>query len=93
MTIGEMHQKLLEEARRPDHALYDAYQGEIFSQINEVLDEIPEEAHKHVLPFNFKERKDYIRSRPYQYHSIIQLKALHDEFTKKLASYRIRMNR
>ena len=93
MTIREMHQKLLEEARRPDHALYDAYQRKIFSQITEVLDEVPDEAHGHVLPFNFKERMDYIRSRPYQYHSIIQLKALHDEFTKKLAAYRIRMNR
>lgn len=90
MTIEEMYQKLLEEARNPDHEMYDAYRSAIISDIDEVLEDMPKEAHDAVLPFNFKERMDYILSRPYQYHSIIQLKALHDEFRKKYASYRIR---
>ncbi|WP_342387048.1 YpoC family protein [Salinicoccus bachuensis] len=93
MTIEEMYQKLLEEARNPDPALYDAYRSAIVSHIDEVLGDMPGEAHAEVLPFNFRERMDYILSRPYQYHSIIQLKALHDEFIKKSASYRIRKSR
>lgn len=93
MTIEEMYQKLLEEVRNPDQALYDDYRSAVVSHIDGVLGDMPGEARAEVLPFNFKERMDYIHSRPYQYHSIIQLKALHDEFIKRSASYRIRKNR
>lgn len=90
MTITEMYEKLLENARRPDRELYDEYERAILSHIDEVLRNLGPDADSHVLPFNHQERMAYIQSRPYQYHSIIQLKGIHEEFTKKAASYRIR---
>ncbi|MCG1009114.1 hypothetical protein J4760_03485 [Salinicoccus sp. ID82-1] len=93
MTIEAMHELLLENARKPDRALYDDYERAILMHIDGVLQDMPPDDHDLVLPFNYHERMAYIKSRPYQYHSIIQLKGIHEEFTKKAASYRIRKNR
>ncbi|GAB3072281.1 YpoC family protein [Salinicoccus sesuvii] len=93
MTITEMYEKLLENAKRPDRELYDRYERAILSDIDTVLEDIEPDAYTQVLPFNHQERMDYIQSRPYQYHSIIQLKGIHEEFIKKVASYRIRKKR
>ncbi|MFC3418215.1 YpoC family protein [Salinicoccus hispanicus] len=93
MTIEAMYEKLLENARRPDRKLYDEYEHAILAHIDATLHDMDADAHIHVLPFNYQERMAYIQSRPYQYHSIIQLKGIHEEFTKKAASYRIRKNR
>lgn len=90
MTIDEMYATLIENSRNPDSAIYDQFREAIGKHIRDTLRlESPRNPEK-ILPLNYKERMDYIDSRPSQYHSIIQLKNICDEFDKRMASYRAR---
>ncbi|WP_411841829.1 YpoC family protein [Salinicoccus sp. HZC-1] len=90
MTIGEMYDVLLSRSKNPDPRIYDQFREAVGQHIEQTLQsESPENAND-ILPLNYEERIDYIDSRPYQYHSIVQLKNLYDEFGKRAASYRIR---
>lgn len=90
MTTEEMYDILLSHSKNPDPGIYDQFRETVGQHIEQILrSESPENAND-ILPLNYEERIDYIDSRPYQYHSIVQLKNLYDEFDKRAASYRTR---
>ncbi len=90
MTIEEIYNALLEHSKNPDREIYDRFRASVDKHIRDTLQAESSAEPEKILPLNYKERIDYIDSRPCQYHSIIQLKNLYDEFNKRVASYRVR---
>lgn len=90
MTIDEMYDALLKNPKDPDRTLYDQYRKAIAHHIKETLESESVDNPANIMPLNYEDRIEYIDSRPNQYHSIVQLKNIRDEFDKRVASYRVR---
>lgn len=90
MTIEAIYDTLLSDSKNPDCRIYEQFRMVVGKHIEETLASESPENPRDILPLNYKERIDYIDSRPCQYHSIVQLKNLYDEFDKRVASYRVR---
>ncbi|WP_017548959.1 YpoC family protein [Salinicoccus carnicancri] len=90
MTIEEMYECLIENAKTPDRTIYNQFRNEIVEHIKRtIISDAPQDSGT-ILPLNYRERMDYIDARPCRYHSIIQLKNIYDEFNKRSASYHAR---
>ncbi|HIW12137.1 MAG TPA: hypothetical protein H9891_03160 [Candidatus Salinicoccus stercoripullorum] len=87
MTMEEMYDSLLENAKNPDRTVYNRFRSGIGQHIEETVLALAPDDPGALLPLNYSERMDYIDARPCRYHSIVQLKNIYDEFNKRSASY------
>ena len=88
IDIDSQYEHLIETARDIAPSDYQQFHQSIIDDFENKITGIPENFHSNIYPMNFKSRLEYIESRPNQYHSIIQLKALHEEFVKRYAAFR-----
>lgn len=88
--IDALYTQLLNDARNINPDIYKQFFQAVMDDFEEKLSGVPPIEHINIYPMNYQSRLDYIMSRPNQYHSIVQLKALHEEFTKRLASFQVK---
>lgn len=88
--IDALYTQLLSNARNIDPVIYKEFFQAVMNDFEEKLSHVPSDEHKSIYPMNYQSRLEYIKSRPSQYHSVVQLKALHEEFTKRLVSFQVK---
>lgn len=90
--IESQYNHLIKNARNINPDDYASFKNDIQDVFQDKLNQIPHEFHSSIYPINYHSRLEFIESRPNQYHSVIQLKSLYDEFIKRYAAFCAKYN-